>query len=335
MQVTFVLASAEPAEELATLDPDRDWREFTTGEYNWILQPYLRLRASGYPVTFAADLPEQGIAVFSSKQRRLLAARHARTQLTLVGTRQDLGEALIADFEVVQNRHSASGARRYFIPHFPQPALIARDPARGDRIETLAYKGLSGNLHPEFHDSAWREFLAARGLRWVTDAVQESQSSDDKNKLAWNDYREVDLVLAARPRSRNALGRSDLHPRKPATKLYNAWRAGVPALLGPELAYRELRESPLDYLEIANRLEAQTAVQRLLDGRALYRSMIEQGNARAPGFSVEEITRQWATLLFETLPSLLDARHVRRWRGRSLRLKQTSRRLARAVGIAG
>ena len=164
MQVTFVLASAEPAEELATLDPDRDWREFTTGEYNWILQPYLRLRASGYPVTFAADLPEQGIAVFSSKQRRLLAARHARTQLTLVGTRQDLGEALIADFEVVQNRHSASGARRYFIPHFPQPALIARDPARGDRIETLAYKGLSGNLHPEFHDSAWREFLAARGF---------------------------------------------------------------------------------------------------------------------------------------------------------------------------
>ena len=130
--------------------------------------------------------------------------------------------------------------------HFPQPALIARDPARGDRIENIAYKGLSGNLHPEFHGKAWREFLAARGLRWVTDAVEESQSRDDKSKLAWNDYREVDLVLAVRLPSRNVLGRSDLHPRKPATKLYNAWRAGVPALLGPELAYRELRESPLE-----------------------------------------------------------------------------------------
>ena len=63
--------------------------------------------------------------------------------------------------------------------------------------------------------------------------------------------------------------------------------------------------------------------------------MIEQGNARAPGFSVEEITRQWATLLFEILPSRLEARHVRRWRGRSLRLKQTSRRLAQRSALPG
>src|SRR5436309_1927650 len=81
------------------------------------------------------------------------------------------------------------------------------------------------------------------------------------------------LVLAVRPEGRST--------NKPASKLVNAWLAGVPALLGPEIAYRELRRSELDYCEVSSLAEAQAAVDRLLGDPGLYNAMVENGRARA------------------------------------------------------
>ncbi len=72
--ITFVLIDPEPLGRLMGLDPDRDWRHFVTGERAWVLQTYLRLRASGLPVRLADRLPGDGIAVFSCKQRQALCA---------------------------------------------------------------------------------------------------------------------------------------------------------------------------------------------------------------------------------------------------------------------
>jgi len=59
--------------------------------------------------------------------------------------------------------------------------------------------------------------------------------------IDWPDFREADLILAVRPGDRRRA------TNKPASKLVNAWLAGVPALLGPEVAYRELRRSELEW----------------------------------------------------------------------------------------
>ncbi len=326
--VTFVLIDRAPLEQLGALSPDRDWREFIHGERAWVLQSYLRLRAGGYPVALSARFPREGIAVFSSKQRRLLCAQPRNgSQAVLVGIREDVAAAPIADFEVVQNRAQADAAHRFFIPLWPQPGLLARDPARQARIENLAFKGFSANLHPGFRDEHWRRSLATHGLVWSADAVPyvKNQASD-KSALAWNDFREIDLIVAVRPPERAP------YPRKPAAKLYNAWHAGVPALLGPEIAYRELRESALDYLEIETPGQALQAIADLRAEPQRYLAMIEQGRRRARQFTAEHITSLWAQLLYVRIPALADEPRVRRWRGRSLRAKSLVRRFFALAG---
>lgn len=82
---------------------------------------------------------------------------------------------------------------------------------------------------------AFQDALRQRGVRFVSRFQGE-----------WHDYQHVDAVLAIRDCPPVVLA------TKPASKLINAWKAGVPALLGPEPAYRELRTSPLDFLEAAS-----------------------------------------------------------------------------------
>jgi len=328
MQVTFVLLDAAPPESLEQLNPDRDWREFVTGERAWILQTYLRLKRAGCAVQLAAELPSTGIAVFSSKHRRALRNRsRGHSKAMLVGVRQDVGEALIADFEVVQNKNQSDDQRRFYMPHWPQPGLIERDPSRGTIVKNISFKGFSANLTPDYAMPDWFEFLASHDLAWQTDSVPHQETGVAAHTLSWNDFRDCDVVLAVRPADR------ELYPRKPATKLYNAWLAGVPAILGPEIAYRELRKSALDYIEVANRKEAQDAILKLKHDAELYRAMVENGRKRAVEFTIEAIVDRWRTLLFDRIPALDSAPHVKRWRGKSLWRKEMSRRLVRAVGL--
>jgi hypothetical protein len=95
--------------------------------------------------------------------------------------------------------------------------------------------------------------------------------------------------------------RSDLshqYPHKPASKLINAWLAGVPAILGPEVAYQELRESDLDYIEACSLDDVIDGVKRLKEDDGLYDDMVQNGKARAEAFTIESIVDRWAELLF-------------------------------------
>lgn len=246
--------------------------------------------------------------------------------VVLVGIRADNREPLIADFEVVQNGRFADDRRRFFIPHWPQPGLIPRDPARGAAVSRIAYKGFDGNLDPEFRSPAWTGFLAENGIDWVVDSVEFAGRATDRLALEWPDFRTVDLVLAVRPRG----GRET---SKPATKLVNAWIAGVPALLGPELAFRELRRSELDYLEVSSLDEARAAVRRLLDDPGLYRAMVENGRRRAAELTGEVLVRKWTSLLFERIPALAATPRGRLTRRLPLPVKVSARWLARLLTL--
>ena len=303
MEVTFYLDDSEVG-ALRGLDPDRDWRELQRGERAWVLQTYLHLARAGYPVRLASRLPESGVVVFHAKERRALPLRRrsrGRSGLVFVAVRGDVRQAAGADFEVVQNRQSADGAGSFFVPHWPQPGLLPRDPSRGTRLARIAYKGFDRNLHPWFRTAGWRDFLASHGIEWVIDSVPFAEGGTGE-ALEWPDFRSVDAVLAVRPA---ACPRRD---SKPATKLYNAWLAGVPALLSPDVAFRELRRSPLDYLEAAGPAEAKSGVRRLLAEPDLYRRMVANGRARAAEFSAGAVLARWLELLEEILPERLASR---------------------------
>ncbi|MGD1149260.1 MAG: glycosyltransferase [Thermoanaerobaculaceae bacterium] len=288
----------EPAgisfERARALDPDRDWTDLRRGKEVWILQTYLRLRRLGYPVALANTVPSRGLVVYHKEEQQLVLERLGPGAApVLIAVRGDFRSADAADFEILQNGCFADGDRAFFIPHWPQPGLIRRDAARGTRVSRIAFKGYAGNLAADFRSAEFARFLRDNALEFACDAVVDD-ASDHPILADWHDYREVDVALALRP------GR---HTHKPASKLQNAWLAGVPAVLSPDSAYRELRRSPLDYLEARSVEEAKAAVLRLRSNPDLYRRMVENGRERARDFTVEKVTDRWVQLLFDTLPA--------------------------------
>jgi hypothetical protein len=307
VRIRFFLPEPEPTlERLRALDPDREWRELVTGDRAWILQTYLRLARAGRPVDLVGEIPAAGPVLFHAKHERLVRrAKHAGRAL-LIGVRADNRQPLAAELEILQNGRFADGRRRFALPHWPQPGLVPRDPARGERLERVAFKGFAANLHPELAEPEFAAALAARGLAWDADAVDFHAGEAAARAARWADFREVDAVVALRPRA----GKTDFS--KPATKLVNAWLAGLPALLGPEYAYRELRRSELDYLEIEDARSALAALDRLRGEPGLYREMVDHGRGRSREVDRAAVLAAWEAWLFGRLPALaVDPRRVR------------------------
>lgn len=294
--VTFYLPDAAQVDRLAAADPDRDWRLFGTGVQVWIGQTFLRLKARGHAVALSAGVPTHGIVVAHADHvPRLLAERGLWSDLTIVSARADRPVQPQADVEIVQNRSSADGARVFHLQHWPQPGLIARAQDRGTRVENVAFKGAAGEMAPALADDAWLAAMAGLGVRWHCDAAQWV-SNDTQYATDWNDYGSTDVIVAVRKDMQGS------YPRKPASKLINAWLAGVPAILGPEQAYRELRRSDLDYIEVTSAAEAQRAIDTLRNNPWLYAAMVENGKKRAAEVSAQVCTDAWADLLFNQLP---------------------------------
>ena len=327
MTVTFFLPGEPDLDALERLDPERSPGAFLQGQRVWVLQTYLNLKAAGRPVILSGSVPSEGAVVFYAGHKRQLREGLPRRHGLLVGVRGDRREPLMADAEVVQNSHYADGRNRFYIPHWPQPGLIPRDPVRGDRLDRAAFKGHLENMHPAFRGAEWRDFLNRQGIAWEVDAVESQRISLDGAALKWHDCSAVDLLVGVRPLD------ARLHRSKPASKLINAWTAGVPAILGPEAALRALRRSELDYFECATPEEAQACVRRLQDEPGLYRAMVENGIERSREFTREAVVHQWEELLFSRLETLARRPWVRFHRLLRPRLKITVKWCLRALAM--
>jgi glycosyl transferase family 1 len=295
--VSFYLPDRQALQGLdpETLDCDRDWEVFGTGVYVWVLQTFLRLRAAGAPVRLSKTPPASGVVLAHADYvQRLLAEAPAAPDLTIVSTRADRPQQIYADLEVVQNGSSVEDFQ-LFIPSWLQPGLIPRSPDRGVRVEKVAYVGARKQLHGDLAAAEWADALRSRGLCWDLRMVTFAGNDHLYSNHRWNDYSTSDLVVALRPAATWNV------TSKPAAKLTNAWAAGVPAILSPELPYRELRRSSLDYLDARSGAEALDAIDRLRSDPALYSAMVENGFARAREFHNDRLTARWAEALWHTV----------------------------------
>jgi hypothetical protein len=206
--------------------------------------------------------------------------------------RADRPEVFVSDHVIVQNGIGAHEGD-HFVPLWPQPGLVPRLRSRGERVMRMAYAGRTGASPDWFFADAFHHALRKRGVVF------------DIRERKWNDYRDVDLAIAARVAAAGMLA------VKPATKLYNAWLAGVPMLAAPEPAYRELRRSPLDFIEVHSADDVLRAIDRLrADGR-LYRAMVDNGRERARDFGVDAIRTRWLTLIDRTIvPAFIENREA-------------------------
>lgn len=289
---------------------DDYWTGFQHGIYCWILQTYLRLKASGFACSLVEDLPSEGVIVCLGPT----IARDFKPspQQFLVSIKSDNVEQPYAQIHIVQNpldplcRRNATIWSPYFIPLWPQTGLIGRDPNRGDRFENAAFFGhTKREIAPQLLAPEWQSELNNIGVRWTI------QPAD-----LWNDYSNVDVFVGVRSFTKKP------YFHKPFTKLLNAWRAGVPAILGQDSAFKLIRRSELDYLEVTTEKELFEAIQRLKQDKGLREAMVAHGAVRAQELNNEDIVRKWRILLEEFVPQAWSKwREAANYRERFLRLR--------------
>jgi hypothetical protein len=262
--IYFYIPSTEwPASGIPD-DINSHWQIFNSGVFMTSLQTYLRLKADGFPCHFTGTLPDEGILI-AHRDSVPFAWRPSAKVIFVCMQSDRLRRHPGAHFYIVHNPKEVTSKNSYFIPNWtPQPGMVPRDASRGDRIQHVAFMGLERNLAPELRGERWRNQLAAMGLQWHV-------IGSDR----WNDYSQVDVVVAIR-----SFDEQDYRD-KPAVKLYNAWHAGVPAILGRESAYQAERKTPLDYLEASSYEDTVAALKRLQEEPGFYRAMVDNGRMRS------------------------------------------------------
>lgn len=259
--------------------PDIYWEEFGRGIYAWTLQTYLYLKADGFPCSLVGSIPNEGIVVghrdsFPYKLR-------PTAKILMVCIKADRNPHPYAQLHVVQNPQEAKKSKdSYYITHWRQPGLIPRSSERGDRFENIGYFGITSNLAPELKSPFWSKQLEELGLNW--EIIPRNR---------WYDYSNIDAVVAVRNFQQQD------YIEKPATKLYNAWHAGIPAILGKESAFQVERKTEFDYFEVSSVEDAVNVLKRLRDNPQLCEKVRENGKIRGQEIEPQNVVRQWRSFL--------------------------------------
>jgi hypothetical protein len=264
-------------------DIDRCAGRFRSGVDVWIVQTYLHVRdalaADGWSVELTDRFKPGVIAV--AHWDELHRPRWRAPRSYLIGVRADRPPVLVADKVVRQNTLAPDDARTVGIAPWPQPGMRPRRAERGDTVKRVGYFGRMAQSPSFFSDPSFRAELAALGLEFVP-------SEHD-----WQDYSEIDIVIAFRTAPPSLLR------HKPVSKVQNAWLAGVPAIVGPEPAYLQLRESDYD-MRVANDAPGVIAeLTRLVEDRAFYAAMRARAAERAQEFDVPALRERWLAFFRE------------------------------------
>src|SRR5471032_480327 len=279
-------------EDLDESDIEREPRRFVGGRNSWIAQSFLRLRGSiearGWRASAGPDFIPGTISIVHRDDMNHFASDGHASYLVVV--RADRARVAACDIAIAQNALKLARNER-FIPLWPQPGLVPRDPSRGTRVEHIAYHGRTGTVPAWFGDPGFRRDLDRRGMRFD---VRESE---------WERYDHVDVALAIREELPGVLA------TKPATKIYNGCLSGAAVLAAPEPAYREVRRAPLDFLEVSDERDLLQAMDLLRANPRLYQAMVANGWERSLEFNIDAIRARWLALLdTEVVPAFMRAR---------------------------
>lgn len=284
---------------------DVDWPGFGHGIYAWTVQTWLRLSRAGFACTLTRELPREGIVV---AHRECLSPIDGLYEGSVRPTRDrfvvdmcaDLAPYPFANFHIVQNVYQESTLPRCrFVPHWPQPALVGRDPGRGDRFENVAYLGNISNLPQELRSDEWQASLERAGLRWIRrfQRFRFDEPETYATEVGWNDFSQIDALVAVRAFGLGEHG----YRHKPASKLVNGWMAGVPVVVGLEYQYRHMRRSDLDFIEVDTVQDAERALLRLAGDRELRRAMADNGVQRAREYDPGVLADRWVEIFSKAI----------------------------------
>lgn len=253
---------------------------------SWIYQSWNTLVLRGHDVKLAHTMPADGIVIAFSGT--LPDGFTAPPGVFLAAAVADGLPHPGAHVQILQNKtHARRLPGSIYMPHWPQPNLLPRDPSRGDTFRTACFFGDLANIEPRLASTKWRQDLRERtGLEFII-----------RTQECWHDYHDIDAVVAIR----DFHGEPQIH--KPATKLYNAWLAGVPFIGGTDSAFQAEGTPGEDYLIARNAEELTQHLQLLARAPELRRRLVEAGRIRAKDFTRESATKRWEHLVLEELPA--------------------------------
>jgi hypothetical protein len=258
----------------------------------WIYQTWALLKHAGLHFPLVTQPPEQGIVIMHADPSTtfLKESTFLSKKLFIVNIVADTRPQSRAHINIVQNRAYHSFTPYFlFMPHWSQAHLIMRDPSRGTRFENIAFFGHKDNIAPELLTEEWNDKLRRKlGLYFY---LQESEN--------WHDYSEVDCSIAIRDFIHQK------HFRRPATKLYNAWQAGVPFIGGNDVAFSCEGHPGKNYLKATSLNQVFKILQRLKQSNSLRINIVQEGLKKT--ITRNTILDRWIHLVLETLPRLANS----------------------------
>lgn len=265
-------------------------REMGTQEC-WIYQTWALLKHAGLHFPLVTEPPAEGLVIMHADRstKFLEDANSLSKKLFIVNIAADTPPHPRADLNILQNQaqHFLT-PRSLFMPHWSQAHLIKRDSARGSRFENIVFFGYHGNIASELLTEEWNDTLRRRlGLYFY---LQEP--------TAWHDYSQVDCAIAIRSFSRQQ------YFNRPATKLYNAWQAGVPFIGGNDSAFSSEGQPGKNYFKATSLHQLLKILQRLKESDSLRTDLVEDGLKSKEMVTRDAILARWKHLLLETLPRL-------------------------------
>jgi hypothetical protein len=251
----------------------------------WIYQTWLELREAMPEAELVYRMPDDGIVVtlagFLGRKHRPAPRRFTAAVVADTATHP------FGQVQILQNAaHARALPGSVFVPLWPHPNLIPRDSARGGRFEHVDFFGVPQNLAPELREPAWADRVR-RELGLTFRSIDAS---------GWHDYSETDCALAIRSFD------GAPHRRKPSTKLYNAWMAGVPFIGGSDSAYAADGAPGSDYLAARTGEELLVHLKTLRDNPALRERLVAAGSVAVRPFTRDAVRERWVRLLRDELP---------------------------------
>jgi hypothetical protein len=271
IRVHFVAnyASQDKLEYLRDLEWDEGIVACVT--HTWVWPLYCRMKMKRYEVTISYNLEPDAINLIHSQTARKLFSPADIRRYFVIGIRADFRRFPYGQFEVVQNMHSEKEGS-FYMPLYSQPGLMARDTSRTE-VVNICFAGEVQNSVAMQHLT---EEVKELGCRFV-----------HKEKGAWHDLREIDILLGIRTFSKEP------HHSKPPTKLFNAWLAGIPFIGGYDSAYEQVGIPGENYLRVASYEELLESIKRLKNDPDLYQGLVAAGKKAGESYTPDKITDMW------------------------------------------
>lgn len=214
----------------------------------WVHNTFFKLikKSNRLTLHLVSDIPEKGIIIFH--KGHFPESLIPNKDQFFICIQADYGRHQFAQFHICQNPFQLklfqgskklifdkffSFTKSFFVPHWHQPNIIQRDVSRTNTIKNIGYLGL-------------RENIPLEALKVIEGFCKSNELSFRivENPTKWNDYSDLDLIIAIRSfESYNFY-------HKPYSKIVNALKAKCIVIAGRESSSVYFKEKYFSELKL-------------------------------------------------------------------------------------